>query len=106
MTLEEMRDLLATVAGYDGRRVDLRTIEDWHAALGTIPHELAMRAVRAWYVENRGYIQPRDVIEKVAEQTGHDRPDSITARRLEGRPMIGGAQELAEPMQIQDEELE
>lgn len=78
-----MRDILATVAGYDGRAVDARTIHDWHALLGSIPHDLALPAVRAWYAENRGYIQPHDVAQYAARLAGLDRRESVTEQRLQ-----------------------
>ena len=101
MTLEQMREILATVAAFDGRAIDRRVIEDWHAAIGPLNPELALAAVRAWYTENRGYIQPRDVLDVAARIEGLDRPDSITARRLEGRPLPFGSEPLAEPLNIE-----
>lgn len=95
-----MRELLATVASFDGRPVDRRVIEDWHAAIGPLNPDLALAAVRAWYTENRGYIQPRDVIDTAAALSGANRPDSITARRLDGRPLPFGDEPLAAPLNI------
>lgn len=105
MTLEQMREILATVASFDGRAIDRRVIEDWHAAIGPISPDLALAAVRAWYTENRGYIQPRDVIDQAAKIEGYDRPDSITARRLDGRPLPFGDEPLVAPMNIERKEL-
>lgn len=87
MTLEEMRDVLATIASYDGRTVDRRVIEDWHDVAGGIDHRLALAAVRHWYTFNRGYMQPHDIATSAATVAGLDRPDSVTARRLAGQPL-------------------
>lgn len=95
MTLEEVRQLLATIAGYDGRAVDARTIHDWHAILQPIEFGLAAQAVRLWYSENRGYIQPHDVAVAAARVAGIDREPSITQRRLEGTGMPWDSEKLA-----------
>ena len=87
MTLEEMRDLLATVAAYDGRAVDRRVIEDWHNIAGSLDHGLGVAAVRYWYTFNRGYMQPHDLATSAATVSGLDRPDSVTARRLAHEPL-------------------
>lgn len=87
MTLEEMRDLLATVAAYDGRAVDRRVIEDWHEIAGSLDHRLGVAAVRYWYTFNRGYMQPHDLAAAAATVAGLDRPDSITSRRLAQQPL-------------------
>ena len=96
MTLEETREILATVAAYDGRAVDRRVIEDWHAIVGGIEYRLAEAAVRYWYTFNRGYLQPHDLATAAATVSGLDRPDSVTARRLAGQPL---------PHEIQDQVL-
>lgn len=87
MTLEEMRDLLATVAAYDGRAVDRRVIEDWHNIAGALDHRLGVAAVRYWYTFNRGYMQPHDLATAAAAVSGLDRPDSVTARRIARQPL-------------------
>lgn len=97
MTPEEVRDLMATVAGYDGRAVDARMIMDWHAIIAPISRELAMQAVRVWYSENRGYIQPHDVATMAARLAGLDRAPSVTERRIEGIPQPWDAEGLAAP---------
>lgn len=87
MTLEEMRDeVLATVASFDGRAVDRRVIEDWHAVAGTADPRAARAAVQYWYATNRGYMQPHDLAVSIAAVTGSDRPETLTARRLDGLP--------------------
>lgn len=101
MNLEQMREILATVASFDGRSIDRRVIEDWHAAIGALSPDLALAAVRAWYTENSGYIQPRNVLDAAARIAGYDRPDSVTARRLEGRPLPFGDEPLAAPLNIE-----
>lgn len=83
MTLEEMRQVLATIAGYDGRPVDARVIHDWHEILQAIPFQLALAAARAWYQENRGYVQPHDVAQYAARLAGLDRRESVTEQRLQ-----------------------
>lgn len=87
MTLEEMRDVLATVASFDGRAVDRRVIEDWHEVAGSIDFDLAKAAVRNWYAFNRGYLQPHDLAASAASVSGLDRPDSVTDRRLRRQPL-------------------
>lgn len=97
MTPEEVRDLMATIAGYDGRAVDARTIMDWHAIVAPIDRDTAMQAVRVWYSENRGYIQPHDVATTAARLLGLDRQPTITQQRLEGRELPWERQGLAAP---------
>lgn len=87
MTLEEMRDLLATIASYDGRAVDRRVIEDWHAVVGSIPYEIALLATRSWYAYNSGYMKPNDLATSAASVAGLDQPDSVTDRRLNSQPL-------------------
>ena len=82
-----MRDLLATVAAYDGRAVDRRVIEDWHNIAGSLDHGLGVAAVRYSYTFNRGYMQPHDLATSAATVSGLDRPDSVTARRLAHEPL-------------------
>lgn len=106
MTLEQMRELLATVASFDGRSIDRRVIEDWHAAIGPLSPDLALAAVRAWYTENAGYIQPRNVLDVAARIGGFSQPDSITARRLEGRPLPFGDEPLAAPIKLERKEIQ
>lgn len=100
MTLEQMKQLLATIAGYDGRAVDARTIYDWHAILKSIPFELAHQSVRLWYAENRGYIQPHDVAATAARVAGLDQQPTVTQQRLEGRELPWDRQGLAAPWQL------
>lgn len=97
MTLEDVKQLLATIAGYDGRAVDARTIYDWHAILQPIPFDLALQAVRVWYAENRGYMQPHDVAASAARLAGVDQRPSITQQRIEGAPMPWASEGLAAP---------
>ena len=97
MTPEDVKQLLATIAGYDGRGVDARTVYDWHDILNSIPFELAYQAVRLWYAENRGYIQPHDVATTAARIAGLDRAPSVTERRIEGIPQQWDAEGLAAP---------
>ena len=97
MTPEDVKQLLATIAGYDGRGVDARTVYDWHDILKSIPFELAHQAVRLWYAENRGYIQPHDVAATAARVAGLDRQPTITQQRLEGRELPWDQQALAAP---------
>lgn len=94
MTPEECREVLATVAGYDGRTVDRHTILKWHAIIGPIPHNLADAAVVAWYGENSGYIQPHDVGVMAARLSGLADVDTVTRRRLEGRALPWAQQGL------------
>lgn len=104
MTLEEMRDVLATMAAYDGRAVDRRVIEDWHAIAGSLRFDLAIAAVRNWYTFNSGYMQPHDLAASAAVLAGIARPDSITQRRIEGRalpPSVSGELPLAAPLNLE-----
>lgn len=87
MTLEQMRALLAKIAAYDGRAVDRVVIEEWHAIAGGLDYELGVVAVRYWYTFNRGYMQPNDLATAAAAVSGRDKPDTVTAQRLEGRPV-------------------
>lgn len=100
MTLEQVKQLMATIAGYDGRAVDARTIYDWHAILQSIPFDLALQAVRVWYAENSGYAQPHDVAATAARVAGVDRAPSITQQRIEGLPMPWANEGLAAPWQL------
>lgn len=84
MTLEEMRDLLATIASFDGRTIDRRVIEDWHELCHSIPYELARQGVLLWYGMNPGYMRPHDLAGAAASVAGLDRRESVTSRRLQG----------------------
>lgn len=97
MTPEEMRDLFATIVSFDGRTVDARTIIEWHALIGSIPAELARQAVRVWYSENRGFIQPHDVAVTAARLAGLDQEPSVTQRRIEGVPQPWDAETVVKP---------
>lgn len=106
MTLEEMRELLAVVASFDGRTVDALVITEWHAtALGALPADLARAAVRSWYSENAGYIQPHHIVTVAARLAGVDRPDSVTERRLTGRALPFGGEPLAPPLHFEIKEI-
>lgn len=100
MTLADVREVLATIAAFDGRHVDRRTLEEWQPIIGGMPLDLARQAVREWYAENRGYAQPRDVVEYAARITGLDRAESVTDRRIAGRPNPWDGEPLAEPLAL------
>lgn len=84
MTPEECRGVLALIAGYDGRTVDAPTIMAWHKILEPLTNGVALEAVRLWYTENRGYIQPADVVSYAARIVGADRRPTVTQQRLDG----------------------
>lgn len=98
MTPEEVRELLATIANYDGRAVDARTIMDWHDALQSIPFDLAKAAVTQWYQTTRGWIQIHDVTSGAVALAGLDRAETVTSRRLEGLAQPWESEELAPVM--------
>lgn len=103
MTLEEMRDLLAMMASFDGRVIDRRVIEDWHELCHSIPYELARAAVKLWYGMNPGYMKPHDLAGAAATVAGLDKQESITSRRLRGLPALHEAADstLAPPMELE-----
>lgn len=98
MTPEEVRELLATIANYDGRAVDARTIMDWHEALKSIPFALAKASVTLWYQTTRGWIQVHDVAAGAIALEGLDREQTVTSRRLEGLSQPWDSEQLAPVM--------
>lgn len=98
MTPEEVRELLATIANYDGRAVDARTIMDWHEALKSIPFDLAKAAVTLWYQTNRGWVQVHDVAAGAIELAGLGEVETVTSRRLEGLSQPWDSEQLGPVM--------
>ena len=90
-----MREVLVSVAAFDGRTIDVRVIHEWHAVMGAIDAGLALQAVRVWSAENRGFIQPNDVAATAAKLAGLGRQKTVTELRLDGEPFPWERETLA-----------
>lgn len=65
MTIEETIDLLRLCAGYDRRHIGKTDSVAWHMALGDLAFADAQAAVVAYFQENRDFIMPSDVRNRV-----------------------------------------
>lgn len=67
MTPADMAEVLAVIRVYDDRQVGVTDIAAWHAAVGHLDKDDAIKAVARHYAEHRERIMPADVSKGVRE---------------------------------------
>lgn len=67
MNFQETGNLLATIQVYDNRKVDQATIGAWQKLLSEYNSADCLQALEQYYSQNREWIMPSDIINRVKE---------------------------------------
>lgn len=68
MKIQETEILLREMFAIDGRMLDAERIKAWHNVIGSMPLEIAQRALRLARQDERiGYVEPKHIIGKAKE---------------------------------------
>jgi hypothetical protein len=96
MTSDEVWDLLERIASIDRRKLGLTDREIWQGLIGDLSYADAEAAVVAYYRENRDWIMPSDVRQRVAAMRQKrldaagptEIPEHLADRPLEARAWL------------------
>jgi hypothetical protein len=68
MKIQETEILLREMFAIDGRMLDAERIKAWHNVIGSMPLDIAQRALRLARQDERiGYVEPKHIIGKAKE---------------------------------------
>jgi hypothetical protein len=91
MKIQETEILLREMFAIDGRILDADRIKAWHNVIGSMPLEIAQRALRLARQDERiGYIEPKHIIGKAKESADSLDREERVRQAQEAKPVAKG----------------